>query len=117
YKTYGKRYPFEQPVILDNPYPQGNILSLAGINPRLWTRQIDTWKGIVIQECMKNKYDELSTDSLFAVLESYLGPDEQAVWDSFKTNFSNDYKSLVLKDNNPYNFVNYVSHLLIKMLT
>ena len=50
---------------------------------------------------------------MYKYLETFLGESTKALWESYKTNFMENYNSMLKLGANPYNFVNQISRLII----
>ena len=49
---------------------------------------------------------------MYKYLETFLGESTRALWESYKTNFRENYNCMLKLGANPYNFVNQISSLI-----
>ena len=50
---------------------------------------------------------------MYNYLETFLGESTRALWESYKTNFRENYNNMLSLGANPYNFVNQIGSLSI----
>ena len=50
---------------------------------------------------------------MYKYLETFIGESTRALWESYKTNFRENYNHLLSLGVNPYNFVNQISSPII----
>ena len=51
---------------------------------------------------------------MYKYLDTFLGESIRALWESYKTNFREDYNNMLGLRANPYNFVNRISSLITR---
>ena len=51
---------------------------------------------------------------MYKYLETFLGESTRALWESYKTNFRENYNGMLKLGANPYNFVNQISSLITR---
>ena len=51
---------------------------------------------------------------MYKYLETFLGESTRALWESYKTNFRENYNGMLKLGVNPYNFVNQISSLITR---
>ena len=49
---------------------------------------------------------------MYKYLETFLGESTRALWESYKTNFRENYNGMLKLGDNSYNFVNQISSLI-----
>ena len=49
---------------------------------------------------------------MYKYLETFLAKSTRALWESYKTNFKENYNGMLKLEANPYNFVNQISSLI-----
>ena len=49
---------------------------------------------------------------MYKYLETFLGESTRALWESYKTNFRENYNSMLNLGANPYNFISKISSLI-----
>ena len=63
-------------------------------------------------EVWKNIPQETDPETMYKYLETFLGESTRALWESYKTNFKENYNSMLKLRANPYNFLNQISSLI-----
>ena len=66
----------------------------------------------MVAEVWKKIPQETNSKTMYKYLETYLGESTRALWESYKTNFRENYNSILSLGANPYNFVNQISILI-----
>ena len=51
-------------------------------------------------------------ETMYKYLETFLGESTRTIWESYKTNFRENYNSVLKLGANPYNCVNQISSLI-----
>ena len=87
-------------------------MNIAAHDPQLWNSVIDVWKYPVVAEVWKNIPQETDPETMYKYLETFLGESTRALWESYKTNFRENYNGMLKLGANPYNFVNQISSLI-----
>ena len=111
YRPKGRPYPIERPYKFQGQ-ASGQILNIAAHDPQLWNSVIDVWKYPVVVEVWKNIPQETDPETMYKYLETFLGESTRALWESYKTNFRENYNDMLKLGANPYNFVNQITSLI-----
>ena len=111
YRPKGRPYPIEKPNKFQGQASR-QILNITARDPQLWNSVIDVWKYPVVAEVWKNISHETNLETMYTYLETFLGESTRALWESYKTNFRENYNDMLKLGANPYNFVNQISSLI-----
>ena len=111
FRHKGRPYPIEKPYKFQGQ-ASGQILNIAAHDPQLWNSVIDVWKYLVVVEVWKNTPQETDLETIYKYLETFLGESTRALWESYKTNFRENYNNMLSLGANPYNFVNHIGSLI-----
>ena len=111
YRPKGRSYPIKKPYKFQGQ-ASGQILNITAHDPQLWNNVIDVWKYPVVAEVWKNISQETDPETMYKYLETFLGENTRALWESQKTNFKENYNGMLKLGANPYNFVNQISSLI-----
>ena len=109
YRPKGRPYPIEKPNKFQGQ-ASGQILKAH--DPQLWNSVIDVWKYPVVAKVWKNIPQETDPKTMYKYLETFLGESTWALWESYKTNFRENYNGMLKLGANPYNFVIPISSLI-----
>ena len=111
FRPKGRLYPIEKPYKFQGQV-SGQILNIAAHDPQLWNSVIDVWKYPVVAKVWKNIPQETDPETMYKYLKTFLGESTRALWESYKTNFRENYNGMLKLGANPYNFVNQISSFI-----
>ena len=90
FRTKGRSYLVEKPYKFQGQ-ASGQILNIATHDLQLWNSVIDVWKYPVGAEVWENIPQETDPETMYKYLETFLGETTRALWESYKTNFRENY--------------------------
>ncbi|XP_022680801.1 uncharacterized protein LOC105914517 [Setaria italica] len=115
YKHMGsKRREFERTMQFQNYRSDGAILNLAAHDPIDWPNIISIWKSLIVQKYVQNQHNIGSrVEDMITYLETFLGESIKVLWEQWVETYPHYYEELKRAGNNPYNFANVISSIVI----
>ena len=105
---------FERVVKFQNQKSDGAVLNLAAHDPIDWPNIISVWKGLIVQKYIQNQFNiGNKVEDMITYLETFLGEAVKVLWEQWVENYPTLYAELKRAGNNPNNFANLISNIII----
>ena len=105
---------FERVVKFQNQKSDGAVLNLAAHDPIDWPNIISVWKGLIVQKYIQNQFNiGNKVEDMITYLETFLGEAVKVLWEQWVETYPTLYEELKRAGNNPNNFANLISNIII----
>ena len=105
---------FERVIKFQNQKSDGAVLNLAAHDPIDWPNIISVWKGLIVQKYIQNQFNiGNKVEDMITYLETFLGEAVKVLWEQWVETYPTLYEELKRAGNNPNNFANLISNIII----